>query len=798
MRKQKMKVKGRKPRKIRLKKKLLSNIVYNSKIAKRFHDVQYYETMAVDTLLLPYRKDEKKRYRSRRRGIVTAKILRYRSRLEEKAEGVFDKLGSLFKNNSLYAFERQADPPINSNLLYLTSSVPMLITAYRKIRKNKGAMTPAWTISNDRHNRMNAQQKRLLIKGFKAPDGMSNKIFLLTSRLLRKGLYPWGASRRIYIDKPGQPGKLRPITIPPFMDRVVQAAITMVLQAVYEPYFEKRNRSFGFRPSKGVHDAIHALTNMKARGLTTAIEGDIQAAYDKVNRKKLILILGKKIKDRKFLQLIEKRLEYQYWDVKKGAYVEEDLGIPQGGIDSPYLWNIYMMEFDDFVHEHTGQLFEELNQKVRGTLSSDRKIPQKEKRKYEKMRTGCKFLISQLNKNAQNHELLNRTFNDTGLRVKLNFKRILVQLKWDLCYKNKMDTNTFKYAVMRQLRHYNRLFNRLPANDPSKKYLRFIYCRYADDWIILTNAPVTVLNKLKETYKEFLANELSATLADQKTLITDIRKRPAHFLGFELRTTAQRKLIKLRRSYTDASGAVREIRFKARAGGAKVWALPDRQRLISRLNMKGYCNKKGYPNGVKWLAGLEPFAIIERFNSVIRGLTNFYTEFVQYPGRSLSRWYYILKYSCLKTFAQKYKTTIAQIYRKFRARRSKRFALRYTERTIEVTIQHNFDGDVLQKRWRLITLKEALEKAKAVNRLYEVETKFWKLEAGEPVFYERNPQRIPAITDDKFLDSIKWVNLRTRASFDLPCCICGKTDDVEMHHIKAIRKKKYTLIPAAG
>ena len=94
MRKQKMKVKGRKPRKIRLKKKLLSNIVYNSKIAKRFHDVQYYETMAVDTLLLPYRKDEKKRYRSRRRGIVTAKILRYRSRLEEKAEGVFDKLGS--------------------------------------------------------------------------------------------------------------------------------------------------------------------------------------------------------------------------------------------------------------------------------------------------------------------------------------------------------------------------------------------------------------------------------------------------------------------------------------------------------------------------------------------------------------------------------------------------------------------------------------------------------------------------------------------------------------------------------
>lgn len=391
-----------------------------------------------------------------------------------------------------------------------------------------------------------------------------------------------------------------------------------------------------------------------------------------------------------------------------------------------------MMEFDEFVHESTEKSFENLNQKVRGSLPSNRKIAPKDKRKYEKTRAGCKFLISQLNKHPQNHELLNQRFNDTELSVKYHFKSVIDTLGWENYHRTKKDTNLFKYAVMRRLRKDNRLFNRLPSNDPSKKDLRFIYCRYADvpqDWILLSNAPAPVLRKLKEAYKEFLEKELHATLADKKTLITDIRKKAAHFLGFELKTTARRKLIKQTRYYTDDSGITREVRFKTRVGGAKVWALPDRQRLISRLNMKGYCDKRGFPISVKWLSNLEPFAIIERFNAVIRGLANFYTEFVEHPGRHLGRWLYILKSSCLKTFAQKYKTSIAQGYRKFRARLPKSATKRSKERTIEVIIRHNFDGRGLQKRWRLITMWEALQKAREVSRYKEVEANFWKLES---------------------------------------------------------------------
>ena len=101
------------------------------------------------------------------------------------------------------------------------------------------------------------------------------------------------------------------------MDRVVQSAIQMVLQAIYEPWFDKQNVSFGFRTGKGVHDAIFSLTNWGTRGFHHAIEGDIKAAYDRVNRAKLLSILGRKIKDRKFLELIEQRMNYQFWDMSK-------------------------------------------------------------------------------------------------------------------------------------------------------------------------------------------------------------------------------------------------------------------------------------------------------------------------------------------------------------------------------------------------------------------------------------------------------------------------------------------------
>jgi hypothetical protein len=97
---------------------------------------------------------------------------------------------------------------------------------------------------------------------------------------------------------------------------------------------------------------------------------------------------------------------------------------------------------------------------------------------------------------------------------------------------------------MKELRQTTHRVFQLPASDPSKVHLRFIYCRYADDWILLNNAPRILNEELKKIYKDFLWNDLKATLAEDKTLITDIRKDPAHFLGFEIRTPSHNKIIR--------------------------------------------------------------------------------------------------------------------------------------------------------------------------------------------------------------------------------------------------------------
>jgi len=144
--------------------------------------------------------------------------------------------------------------------------------------------------------------------------------------------------------QPGRPAtEKRPITIPPFIDRMVQEAIRMVLEAIYEPWFERMNCSFGFRPNKGCHDALTALTDKyNTQSLNLAIEGDIKGAYDKVDRNILMNILQQRIKDKKFLKLIKERLNLILFDAESEISTITTEGIPQGGIDSPYLFNIYI------------------------------------------------------------------------------------------------------------------------------------------------------------------------------------------------------------------------------------------------------------------------------------------------------------------------------------------------------------------------------------------------------------------------------------------------------------------------
>ncbi len=138
---------------------------------------------------------------------------------------------------------------------------------------------------------------------------------------------------------------------------------------------------------------------------------------------------------------------------------------------------------------------------------------------------------------------------------------------------------------MAQIRSRRRKLRRLPYADPCGRELRTFYVRYADDWILLSSANRQICERWKRLIKEFLYNELGATLADEKTHITDIREKPAHFLGFELRRHRKGRLYY----------AFRGNRWRlTRSPVLLVYAFPDRQRIISRLHSKGFCEKDGF------------------------------------------------------------------------------------------------------------------------------------------------------------------------------------------------------------
>lgn len=93
-----------------------------------------------------------------------------------------------------------------------------------------------------------------------------------------------------------------------------------------------------------------------------AIEGDIESAYDNVDKEILLNQLRRKIKDEKFISFMRKRLKYDYVDGNK-RYMPL-LGIPQGGIDSPYLFNIYLEDLDIFVNKELTKYLDKLNEKM--------------------------------------------------------------------------------------------------------------------------------------------------------------------------------------------------------------------------------------------------------------------------------------------------------------------------------------------------------------------------------------------------------------------------------------------------
>jgi len=715
---------------------------FDKKIAKSLMNLDYYKAQSANQKNYVHIEKEKLRLSTPRWTKVTDLITNYKLLgYTEKSSSGRAFLG-IYKKNKTIALGAPFQK--TTNILSIIARTETLLLAYKKIKGNRGALTKGAVVDPIKLQSYSPQQRELYYKSQIFPDGFSIRDLDIVSFLLLKGKYPWGTSKRIWVDKPGNPLKKRPITIPPFMDRVVQEAIKMALYAIWEPDFEKLNRSFGFRPRKTCHDAIAAISSSATTGYFRAIEGDTQEAYDRVEKNIMIAKLQKKIKDNKFIQLIKERLNYDYID--GSTRTKPVLGIPQGGIDSPYLYNIYNHDLDLFVCRDLKGYLHSLNIKKKTVKKA---LPTKIRKKMIYQKNAHPLPYSQMTK---------------------------LTLRGSQPRKEQSTHLYFLHKNIRDIRLLQHRIRKIPYYDPNRRTLDLFYVRYADDWIILTNTDQLIAQKLKDKIREFMLTDMGATLSEEKTLITDLRKDKAHFLGFEVSRTPKGRLM-----YIDGK--------LTRAPGMPIIIGPDRQRMINKFFTKGFCKENGFPIAVPWLANLEDHIIIERFNASIRGVMQYHGEWVTNIS-TLNRWIYILRYSCLKTFANKYKSTISKVFKRFG-----KDLFSSSTKTIGAEVNITIGDVIYVKEWKLLTILSIRNSILAQKRKEKLTKIFWEREKGKIGGYHTNSPN-PSITQDNYLDAISWVSLRTQASFHMPCILCRATKNIEMHHIKSIRKSSYTNLEA--
>ena len=528
----------------------------------------------------------------------------------------------------------------------------LYLRAYSRIQRNKGAMTKGITEET--------------------VDGMSLKKIRAIIEQIRYERFRWTPVRRTHIPKKN--GKMRPLGIPTWTDKLVQEVIRSILEAYYEPQFS--SLSHGFRPNKGCHTALQAVK--KWNGTKWFVEGDIKGCFDNIDHQILLSILREKIRDNRLLRLISNLLKAGY--MENWNYTPTLSGTPQGGIVSPILSNIYLDRLDKFVENTLKTLL---------TKGKSRK------------------------RNPRYVYLINKVYH---LRKK---------------------------GRIEEAKKYRREMQKIPCslqNDPD--YKRIYYVRYADDFLIGLVGSKMEAKGIESILKKFL-QDMKLELSEEKTLITHVTTERARFLGYDIK------------GYFSNTQMDSYIKKRAINGRLGLYIPKD----VSDARCNTYM-RNGKPEARPQLLQDSDFDIISRYQREYRGFVQYYQ--LANNIRRLSKLEWVTQTSLLKTLANKHKSQVKKMARKYRG---KIITPRGPRKCIQVTVEREgkkpliayFGGVPLIRSTENAVIKDGLKDIKP----------YW---------------------------SRSELIRRLKAS---ECELCGSRQEVEVHHIRKLtdvdkpgRKKK--------
>ena len=498
-------------------------------------------------------------------------------------ERVLNSLNEHSKDSS-YKFECLYRILFNEELFYV---------AYQKIASNGGSTT-------------------------KGSDGRSidemslARIETLIASLKDESYQPH-PSRRVHIPKKN--GKTRPLGIPAFEDKLVQEVVRMILEAIYEGHFE--TTSHGFRPKRSCHTALLHIQKTFS-GAKWFIEGDIKGFFDNIDHDVLVGILRERISDDRFIRLIRKFLKAGY--VEDWTFHNTYSGMPQGGIVSPILANIYLDKLDKYVKEY-----------IRHFDMGTKRRPGKE-----------------------SNDLANER------------KRTVRKLK-------KVKDGTEKAALVARLKAIEQERAAFPSGDEMDgSYRRLKYIRYADDFILGVIGSKEDALRIKEDIKSFLSESLALELSEEKTLITHTGKS-AKFLGYEITVTRNNH------QRRDVQGRLRRTYGKRVRLNVSMATLRDKLLEYGAMEIKLRNGKEIWkPKCRSGLIFNDDLEILDRYNRKTVGFCNYYL--IANNCVVLHNFRYIMEYSMYKTFAGKYRSTVRKINKKYRL--SKLFTVKYEQKGV--------------------------------------------------------------------------------------------------------------------